>query len=510
MTPEFEARWEAIYHAAMQAIHASPDGKDSNPRNRHKRDDNLFFAKAASAFKFANAATWADGRTAFMRRSEEGKYYSFDFCVDHLKALRLAHAVASEAWGDVPAHERAFVERVAKSIKPPASPVFPERLAAAPPAPPTGSVATVEAVFDWKQGPRPGYRRGQASARTSTTITGLDPEAFPVVLRLRTPDGGFLDVRSDGHSHYRPVLAPGAWSPCTFAEYTDALASGAAWADRPYRRPKVYLNASVVPSLDEMSSPAEATTLGDRRELVAAERRVVDSCAHVAAIGESVWIRCDPRLLIVEDRANLLSLTIGKMSLAWEAAGLYSVDSQSTTFTSWFPTLGRSPFSNRVSPIDFDPSWPLESEPMLRAFLRRIDPDADEGEPLVDWGTDDAPAFSSLAALAATERFLADLKAKTPDNEAGDRLAEYLKKLLDDLKAGAIAIESHDADAPATVSAAMHARLDALGPTLTGLEFIGRPQLIDAAIRACADHVRLAIPEPLRDDEESIAAGFHP
>ncbi len=148
------------------------------------------------------------------------------------KALVLGHAVAGRGWHAIPAHEWHGVHRALNG-----SPTFADFLAAMPSFPaarvarqPTGPV-TFDFTFTYA-----GAGNRVMSAIGNHHVSPATDDEAPVVARLKTPSGTWLDVRRLGDDFLRPVLAPGSWTPIGIDDFIAAVGSGTPWNDNPFLR----------------------------------------------------------------------------------------------------------------------------------------------------------------------------------------------------------------------------------------------------------------------------------
>ena len=245
--------WLGLARAVFARIHAATEwGREHASDAAMKAGSPLHAAlRAARSALPAPGMTWTDEASRSMVEAADGSFPTLAAIGSHAgpdilataAALRISQAAIRGRPGDILGPDEATVlaEAASDPALAEATREAARKLAAGTPSswpedrPGGMRPSQFTAAFSWDK--REGRTRGRGRATSSTVETHVkgpaDPDA-PVALRLATPDGGWLDVRSVDGTLMRPVLSPGSWEPAGLAAFVDAATAGVPWADNPF------------------------------------------------------------------------------------------------------------------------------------------------------------------------------------------------------------------------------------------------------------------------------------
>ena len=136
------------------------------------------------------------------------------------------------------------------------------------------------------------------AATTELQVAEVDLPDAPLAARLRTPDGGLLDLRRGPEGFLRPVLAPDLWNPMPWHEFRVAVGEGAAWRDNPFQRgvPTGFPSLSMADCA--VRPPPVRAPSPDLLEAWSAAALFAGKLARgVVRIGDGAWVACGEPLL---------------------------------------------------------------------------------------------------------------------------------------------------------------------------------------------------------------------
>ncbi len=150
-----------------------------------------------------------------------------------------------------------------------------------------GGVVRHPFTFPWWRRAGSGKEVPMRLATGTATVECLDAEDARVAVRLRRPDGGWLDVRRSGRTWFRPVTAPGTWEGMDLDSFVRAAVDAPAWGDNPFvpwptGRMMPLSLADFVPVRDETAHGHAADRARDELGALEAARRValIDGVVH--------------------------------------------------------------------------------------------------------------------------------------------------------------------------------------------------------------------------------------
>ena len=289
------------------------------------------------------------------------------------KMMRLGWCVATGTLNEIEDADRHFVREafrdfpslVAFSAKP-----SPE------PLPGDERPAVVTAFSGWRTTDRGGRRGPWQRTRQEIAFPRLPSSDAEVAFRLRVGDSdNWLEIRKMGPHFYRPVMAPGTWTPVGIAEAARAWKDGAPWPDDPLSSPRIGAGqeAGVALGIAEMMPEAHPKK---PLELAAAEESAAETTersALLTAFDDVLHVRTDrPNLALVlvrtreYDRLNKLTKSSDEPRLAWAAPSLRQWDDQRTIVKQ--STVSVSAFAEMPEGLRPFIRPPVEAEAEARAF----------------------------------------------------------------------------------------------------------------------------------------------
>jgi hypothetical protein len=162
-------------------------------------------------------------------------------------------------------------------------------------SPADAAAGAVPFLFEWD--PPSAHRAvARVAAKGTTSLPQAEAANAPVFAKLATDDGGALDVRRIDDAFFRPVLAPGSWTPIKEAEFRAAVRLGGAFRDNPYReRTGRQACAMSVPEVARAEAPAKLAA----EERAAADARLASAGPVVVVDGVVDRRTVEPTLAIV-------------------------------------------------------------------------------------------------------------------------------------------------------------------------------------------------------------------
>ena len=538
-----KARWKEAFVALWQTLNGSHEhGIWVGGKHYCKLVRENCFERASDAFALVGAETWEAGRRSYMRDTANvGKNQTLPRDPQSTKLLRIALALASDRLDDILPHERGVVEVAAPHI-PWLQQIYWPIHDRAPRVDVSPSEPTMaEVSFAWIQQPRRGVKRGFASSSTHVPVKGLSSDEAPIVMRLATPEGGWIDVRRFGEEWLRPVLSPGSWEPCTTGRMFQALKSGEAWRDSPTGWGHITADqrnhriTDSVLSLDDMADRVDALVPLERRALTDREDAIRNACDGLYSIGGMAWRRGgEPKVanaLIAQSSQDPDKQTVPLEVATWRMGDLNGLETQKTLVSQWLPVQGPSfwghdevevapHMENLVHAIADERNRRSRDEMSIHDQPRKFEAFVKtfSGAPrkLVDLMGAPAsdlnfqiPLRALLAKLQAANVHANDRanwrehawlpKYSPKDLKLADRACKIVENALHVLEAGVAS--------PAAVTLEAMDQLVNIQDRTAALEYVIGAKSIATALRTVAEK---ASTTPNIDDEETIAAGFAP
>ncbi len=191
-----------------------------------------------------------------------------------LKAMHAAFCIVKGDPYDLPVHERDALATMV--VATPALDVGRYLREIREVSAPCHGGGPVRVTFPWRTR-RKGARVKQVIAigHAHVDIVDAPGDSAPVVARLRTPDGGWLDLRNHEGRLLRPVLAPGSWTPIGIDAFAEAASRGHAWRDAPHAAgltgPHAVLGIGCLGGEPWKIDEASTAALAEARTLVLAD-----------------------------------------------------------------------------------------------------------------------------------------------------------------------------------------------------------------------------------------------